>query len=87
MFFNDLKPTRGEVFINATWCKGCAFCVQFCPTNVLEMSKEFNAKGYHPPYAKNPEACTDCKFCQLICPEFSIFVNRVEDNNIGETEK
>jgi 2-oxoglutarate ferredoxin oxidoreductase subunit delta len=87
MFFNDLKPTRGEVFINATWCKGCAFCVQFCPTNVLEMSKEFNAKGYHPPYVKNPEACTDCKFCQLICPEFSIFVNRVEENNIGETQK
>jgi 2-oxoglutarate ferredoxin oxidoreductase subunit delta len=87
MFFNDIKPTRGEVFINATWCKGCAFCVQFCPTNVLEMSAEFNAKGYHPPYAKNPEACTDCKFCQLICPEFSIFVNRVEENNIGETEK
>lgn len=87
MFFNDLKPTRGKVFINATWCKGCAFCVQFCPTGVLEMSKEFNAKGYHPPYAKNPDVCTDCKFCQLICPEFSIFVNRVEENNIGETEK
>jgi 2-oxoglutarate ferredoxin oxidoreductase subunit delta len=87
MFFNDIKQTRGEVHINATWCKGCAFCVQFCPTNVLEMSPEFNAKGYHPPYVKNPEACTDCKFCQLICPEFSIFVNRVEDNNIGETNK
>lgn len=87
MFFNDIKPTRGEVHINATWCKGCAFCVQFCPTNVLEMSPEFNAKGYHPPYAKNPDACTDCKFCQLICPEFSIFVNRVEENNIGETNK
>ncbi|MBY0576771.1 MAG: 4Fe-4S dicluster domain-containing protein [Gallionellaceae bacterium] len=87
MFFNDIKQTRGEVHINATWCKGCAFCVQFCPTNVLEMSPEFNAKGYHPPYVKNPEACTDCKFCQLICPEFSIFVNRVEENNIGETNK
>ena len=87
MFFNDIKKTLGKVHINATWCKGCEFCVQYCPTKVLEMSAEFNAKGYHPPYVKNPEACTDCKFCQLICPEFSIFVTRVEDNNTGETEK
>ena len=87
MFFNDIKQTLGKVHINATWCKGCAFCVQFCPTKVLEMSSEFNAKGYHPPYVKNPDACTDCKFCQLICPEFSIFVTGVEENNIGETEK
>lgn len=87
MFFNDLKPAHGKVFVNNEWCKGCSFCVQFCPTNVLEMSPEFNAKGYHPPYAKNPEACTDCKFCQLICPEFSIYVTRVEEDNIGDTKK
>ena len=85
MFFNDLKPIRGKVHINANWCKGCSFCVQFCPTRVLEMSPEFNAKGYHPPYVNNPDACTDCKFCEIICPEFSIFVTR--DDNIGETKK
>lgn len=87
MFFDDLKPTRGKVHINANWCKGCSFCVQFCPTRVLEMSDEFNAKGYHPPYVKNPDVCTDCKFCEIICPEFSIFVTKEEENNIGETNK
>lgn len=87
MFFNNLKPTRGKVHINADWCKGCSFCVQFCPTRVLEMSPEFNAKGYHPPYVKNPDVCTDCKFCELICPEFSIFVTKEEENNTGETKK
>lgn len=87
MFFNELKQIRGKVSINTNWCKGCAFCVQFCPKKVLDMSPEYNAKGYHPPYVKNPEACHDCKFCQMICPEFSIFVTTEEVTNKGETEK
>ncbi len=75
-YFNDLKPLHGRVYVNETWCKGCGFCVQFCPTNVLDTSPEFNAKGYHPPVAKNPENCRDCNYCQLICPEFAIYVER-----------
>jgi 2-oxoglutarate ferredoxin oxidoreductase subunit delta len=86
MFFNDLKQVHGKVFINETWCKGCGFCVQFCPTNVLDISSEFNAKGYHPPYAKSPEKCHYCMYCQMICPEFSIFVTR-SDETEDETEK
>ncbi len=87
MYFNDLKQTRGVVHINNNWCKGCGFCVQFCPKGVLDTSPEFNAKGYHPPYVKNPEACHDCMFCQMICPEFSIFVTMEEVTNQGETNK
>ncbi len=87
MFFNDLKQTRGKVHINPNWCKGCGFCVQFCPKKVLDMSPEFNAKGYHPPYVKNPDACHDCMFCQMICPEFSIYVIMEEETNTGETNK
>ncbi len=87
MFFNDLKQMRGKVHINPNWCKGCGFCVQFCPKKVLDMSPEFNAKGYHPPYVKNPDACHDCMFCQMICPEFSIYVIMEEETNTGETNK
>lgn len=75
MLFGDLKPIIGNVQINKNWCKGCGFCVQFCPMNVLDTSGEFNAKGYHPPYVKVPENCRDCMFCELICPEFAIHVN------------
>ncbi|MBI5436381.1 MAG: ferredoxin family protein [Nitrosomonadales bacterium] len=87
MFFNDLKQTRGKIYISNDWCKGCGFCVQFCPKGVLDTSPEYNAKGYHPPYVKNPDACHDCMFCQMICPEFSIYVIKEEATNKGETNK
>lgn len=74
MYFGTLKPARGTVRINKDWCKGCGFCVKYCPGDVLEMSTEYNAKGYHPPYVKSPDDCSDCRFCEIICPEFTIFV-------------
>ena len=81
MFFNDLKPVTGTVHINETWCKGCGFCVQFCPTNVLDIADKYNAKGYHPPYVKNLEDCRFCKFCEMICPEFTIYVTLDENKD------
>jgi 2-oxoglutarate ferredoxin oxidoreductase subunit delta len=40
---------------------------------VLEFSVEFNSKGYHPPRAVNPDACTGCDLCGIYCPDFAIF--------------
>ena len=74
MFFGNLKKATGRVTINQNWCKGCGYCVNFCPTKVLEMSRGYNAKGYHPPQVKSAEDCRDCKYCEIICPEFAIFV-------------
>ncbi len=67
------KGPRGQVIISAELCKGCGFCIEFCPSDVLEFSKEFNTKGYHPPYAARPEACTGCDMCGIYCPDFAIF--------------
>ncbi len=72
----DMSATqlsRGEVVILAERCKGCGFCVAYCPRGVLAMSNRFNSKGYHPPYVKNPEKCVNCRFCEILCPEFAIF--------------
>lgn len=74
MFFGKLKPAKGTVHINKNWCKGCGFCVEYCPENVLEMSAEYNAKGYHPPVVTDAEHCNFCRMCEVICPEFSIYV-------------
>ena len=54
-------------------CKGCEFCVEYCPRDVLAMSTEFNHKGYYPPYIKQRDLCADCGLCEMICPEFAIY--------------
>lgn len=68
-----VKIPRGEVHIIKDRCKGCKFCVEYCPKDVLEMSQEFNAKGYHYPCVKNPEECVNCGLCEMLCPEFAIW--------------
>jgi 2-oxoglutarate ferredoxin oxidoreductase subunit delta len=68
-----VTPPRGEVFIIDDRCKGCAFCVEYCPRDVLRMSEEFNRKGYHPPEVIKSGECLNCNLCEMICPEFAIF--------------
>ena len=66
------KPVRGVVHVRVERCKGCALCVEYCPTRVLDLSAEFNPKGYHYPIVIN-ENCISCQACYTICPEFAIF--------------
>jgi 2-oxoglutarate ferredoxin oxidoreductase subunit delta len=77
-YFDNLKPKQGVIHINKDRCKGCEFCVEYCPKDVLEMSGEFNIKGYHPPFVKNENDCVYCQLCEIICPEFAIFVTLKE---------
>ena len=80
-YFGDVKEIIGEVHINTNPCKGCAFCVEYCPRDVLVMSEEFNAKGYHPPVVvkEKKDYCCYCKLCEAICPEFAIYVTGKEE--------
>jgi len=71
---DKVKIPQGEIHILKERCKGCGFCVEFCPRDVLEISEEFNTKGYHPPRAKNHSQCLDCGLCEALCPDFAIFV-------------
>ncbi len=66
-----IRPT-GRVRVETSWCKGCRFCVEYCPRHVLELSTDFNARGYHYPTVRHPDACVDCKLCERLCPEFAI---------------
>ena len=67
------KKFQGIVVVNRENCKGCGFCVEFCPLHCLELEKGYNAKGYHPPVLAKPELCNGCDMCGLICPDFAIF--------------
>ena len=72
----DEAPATGrKIVIIRDRCKGCGFCVEFCPRDVLKMSDEFNAKGYHPPVVVDIDRCVECNLCEIICPEFAIFTD------------
>ncbi len=73
---------RGRVSVLEERCKGCGFCVEYCPREVLELSDRFNQKGYHPPVAVNPENCVACGLCELICPEFAIHVSEEQEESL-----
>ena len=72
------RAPRGRVIITAELCKGCGFCVRFCPTQVLVLAPGFNAKGYHPPEVVRAEACSGCDLCGMYCPDFAIFGVRLK---------
>jgi 2-oxoglutarate ferredoxin oxidoreductase subunit delta len=68
----------GKVNVLEYRCKGCKYCIEFCPKDVLEESKEFNEKGYYPPVVKEEGKCINCNFCETVCPEFAIYVTELE---------
>jgi 2-oxoglutarate ferredoxin oxidoreductase subunit delta len=69
-----VKLPKAEIHIIKDQCKGCGFCIQFCPKKVLEESDEINARGVHPPKIVDEDKCIICTFCTSVCPDFAIFV-------------
>ena len=67
------KKVHGTVHILADRCKGCGFCVEFCPPKILAFSKGINSHGYHPPELTSANGCTGCDLCGLYCPDFAIY--------------
>jgi 2-oxoglutarate ferredoxin oxidoreductase subunit delta len=63
-----------EVKISKDKCKGCQFCVFYCPVKHLEMSKELNKRGVKFAKTKKETKCIGCGFCFLMCPDSCIEV-------------
>lgn len=76
---DKVKPVHGRIILINERCKGCGFCVKFCPRNVLEESERVNAKGYHLVDAVKEDECVACGLCEAICPDFAIKVETVNE--------
>jgi 2-oxoglutarate ferredoxin oxidoreductase subunit delta len=70
---SKVSKVKGSVVILSNRCKGCGFCVEFCPTNALAMSRFMNEKGYHFPELAKPLQCNGCDLCGMLCPDFAIY--------------
>ena len=55
-------------------CKGCGFCVAFCPKKILSLSDQMNNLGYHFAAINDINRCTACAICAMMCPEAIIEV-------------
>ncbi|MBI5116446.1 4Fe-4S dicluster domain-containing protein [Candidatus Poribacteria bacterium] len=70
---HTIQPSRGKVVVIEERCKGCEYCITYCPRDVLRLSKSFNAKGYHFPEVADESQCVNCHFCEVLCPDFAIY--------------
>lgn len=64
----------GKVEINKERCKGCGYCIEACPKEVLGIGKDMNKKGVKPIIPVNANNCIGCSLCALMCPEACIEV-------------
>jgi len=69
---------KGAVVVNTERCKGCDLCVVACPSTVLSLSNEANAKGYNFSHMSDPESCIGCAACAYVCPDACITVYKVK---------
>ncbi len=74
-----VRGPRADVYVLEDRCKGCQFCVEYCPREVLAMAEHFNCKGYHPPMVVKTGECLNCNLCEAICPDYAIFAVEVPE--------
>jgi 2-oxoglutarate ferredoxin oxidoreductase subunit delta len=73
-----MAKVRGAIKVDVEKCKGCNLCVVACPSNVIALAREVNAKGYNYAYMAVPEACIGCANCGLVCPDSVIEVYKIK---------
>ncbi len=56
----------GKVNVIASRCKGCGYCIEFCPKKILQTSGEFNEKGYYPPVLKEEGKKNNVKLSEVV---------------------
>ena len=68
---------KGAVVVDRERCKGCGLCVAACPSKVLGLASQVNAKGYNYAEMVNEDACVGCCSCSYVCPYACLTVYKV----------
>jgi len=68
-----------EITIDERLCKGCYFCIDKCPNQVLKKSENLGPKGYRIAEVDDIEKCIGCRICERICPDFAISVTEKDE--------
>lgn len=84
---DTVQRTSGVIHIIEERCKGCEYCVEYCPVDVLQLSSRFNLKGYHPPEFADGKECVACRLCEVMCPEFAIFISETGEGAGGTVKE
>ena len=67
------KDKLVRIHINDKYCKRCGYCIAFCPKGVFQAARD----GL--PIAAKPEECTQCRQCDLRCPDMAIRLEGVDN--------
>jgi len=73
-----MGKTRFSLRVYNERCKDCGICFAFCPKENLKPS------GDGSPELIDTEACTGCRLCEYLCPDFAIQVQKVEQDVLKE---
>ena len=65
---------RGKIIIEKDKCKGCEYCIIYCPKKCITLSHAINIRGVHYAEFSRPETCIACGICGRVCPEVCIEV-------------
>ncbi|MFH0913506.1 MAG: 4Fe-4S dicluster domain-containing protein [Candidatus Omnitrophota bacterium] len=63
-----------KIEINKDRCKGCMFCISFCPKGLIVADSGLNRLGVKPAKFKESAECLGCSLCAIICPDCCIEV-------------
>lgn len=68
------------ISLNVVLCKGCSFCVKYCPKKILELGKERSPRGFFFPVVTDESKCISCGICSTVCPEGAIEIPGKENS-------